>query len=211
MKKNIIFIVVVALILNFLILLSSFYILIHNDSFYQEQFTKNNVYTTFGNSSYVDAVNSNLINYLSNKEKLLDVYTQREVLHLQDVKNLFKSFTLIFYVLIILFLILFSLLLFYKYKFIHLILIFNFFFVIFILLLSLLFYFINFNWLFNHFHLLLFNNNYWILDNSDILIQLYPQSFFISAFLRIIFYYSIFGVISFVVGFALMKININKR
>lgn len=45
---------------------------------------------------------------------------------------------------------------------------------------------IDFNKCFTYFHLIFFNNDLWILDENDILIQMFPEKFFMSIFIRIL-------------------------
>src|SRR3989344_6339372 len=47
-------------------------------------------------------VNENLLNYLENKEELKFNYTDKELVHLEDVKNLFNILDIIIYVLALL-------------------------------------------------------------------------------------------------------------
>ena len=49
-----------------------------------------------------------------------------------------------------------------------------------------IFYIVDFNNLFYKFHLLVFNNNFWILDpKTDNLINFFPESFFDNALIKI--------------------------
>ena len=61
--------------------------------------------------------------------------------------------------------------------------------------------FVNFSWSFRKFHELLFWNDYWMLPIDSTLIQMFPQSFFVSAGIRIILYSFIVSFLLIILGF----------
>ncbi len=159
------------------ILLFNFRILIFNPEFYQK-ISENNPY-------FDKEKASNLINYFKSKEKLnSEDYTEKEIIHLEDVKSLINRFIFSFY-----FLIVFLLLLMLKYyKEIPKILIIS---SSLIIALSLVLIILNFSSSFYNFHLIFFSNDLWLLDPETTLIRLFPEIFF-QSFLKEIFLRSFF-------------------
>lgn len=65
---------------------------------------------------------------------------------------------------------------------------------------------VDFNRYFTYFHLIFFNNDLWLLNpNTDLLIQMLPEEFFISIFIRIILFFLLNLAIIQIVGYILMK------
>lgn len=139
--------------------------------------------------------------YLSEKRDNLEVpgfknfFNEREIEHMKDVKNIFRY--LIYLTIII------GVLIFVLIKKQDLPNIFHFSFIPIIIFL-ILYIFIPFDKLFIDFHLILFKNDLWLLNpETDRLIVLLPEEFFIRAFqkiliftsLSLIFLYSIFKIV----------------
>lgn len=125
---------------------------------------------------------SNLLNYLQNKNSFLDAtwFTEKDILHMFDVKNLFVLGKSIIFITLFIFLI--SSIILIINKSIHLSLtLFNKIFFLFILFLFILVFYIliNFNSFWINFHLLIFSNDLWLLspDESN-LIKMFPEEFF---------------------------------
>lgn len=142
----------------------------------------------------------NLLAYLSNENISLDSswYSEKDILHMIDVKNLFISGENILYICIIVFIISSFLLLITK-SFRFSILLFNkvFFSFITTLILLLVYVVIDFNNFWINFHLLLFKNDLWLLDPAESnLIKMFPEEFFFSIVsiiaVSIIIYFLIF-------------------
>lgn len=122
-------------------------------------------------------VNENLLNYLDSKEELKFNYTEKEIMHMEDVKSLTNALRIIVYLLgFIIFLILITT------KDTSKILIISGLVTIgIIIVLSL----IDFSSLFTKFHEIFFMNDYWLLDENSLLIKTYPLEFFTDFFKRL--------------------------
>ena len=161
------------------IVLLNFRLLATSDNFYQKEFAQLGVYNVLEkNTARVQS--KNLIDYLCCSGKLdTEFFTERERLHLTDVKALIKQAQLLLLINLVL-VITISLALLLKKKQEAL-------FsaiktgaivgigAIFILAVSSL---INFDFLFVKFHLISFSNDLWLLPPESNLIKLFPQRFF---------------------------------
>lgn len=171
------------LILIFLtptLILLNFRLLVFNHSFYKSEFTKLNVYQQFQSKDIVNHKSEQLIKYLCCGESLSSsFYTNREKLHLIDVKNLIYLVNIQFIFQLISVLII-SAVLFIKKK-INLILQ-SFKLASFITIISIILLWsiskLNFDQLFFKFHLISFKNDYWLLPKEANLIKLFPAQFF---------------------------------
>ncbi|MEK6947670.1 MAG: DUF1461 domain-containing protein [Nanoarchaeota archaeon] len=200
--KNIYFTI---LLIPIFILLLSFKVFVYDENFYKEQFRENKVYTKY-NESYVNNISSNLVNYFRSKENLGNYYTEREKIHLEDVKILINKALKIFYILFIVLLIIFSYLLQKKdYKTLSKILKYGgilnliIYFIIFIVSL------INFEKFFIKFHELFFVNDYWMLSPNDILVNVFTQEFFNTILRKIITTSLILSLVFIVAGIFIEK------
>ena len=198
-KFNLMIIVFVPLI----IILLGFRIIVYNQSFYEKEFQKNNVYETFPEQT-VDIEVGNLFNYLINDKKLdTTFFNEKEKSHLKDVKDMIDSAINLLLILILLFFIL--LIYFYNTK--QLIIFFNSlmlgsFLSIFLILIIFLLSLSNFDDLFLNFHLISFNNDLWLLNpETDNLIKLFPQQFFYDALSRIVIYSLLISVLVLIFSF----------
>ena len=111
---------------------------------------------------------------MNDKENLNSFFNNKEKQHLQDVKNLYKNLVLVFYITLILSLILLIYFIYTK----NLKIIYKSFLIssLIIFFLVLLFFFIDFNYLFEKFHVVVFDNDLWQLNpNEDNLINLFPE------------------------------------
>lgn len=139
--------------------------------------------------------------YLSGKRDNLEVpgfknfFNEREIEHMKDVKNIFRY---LIYLTIIIGVLIFILI---KKQDFPNIFLFSF---IPIIIFLILYLFVPFDKLFIDFHLILFKNDLWLLNpETDRLIVLLPEEFFIRAFqkiliftsLSLIFLYSIFKIV----------------
>jgi integral membrane protein (TIGR01906 family) len=59
---------------------------------------------------------------------------------------------------------------------------------------------LGFNFFFRIFHEVLFRNDYWLLPSDSTLIQMFPESFFVGAVVRILLYMGIFSISFVVIG-----------
>lgn len=153
--------------------------------------------------------------YLRSKGSLdsLDL-DQRELSHMQDVKNLYNSLEFIFLLLCVFVI---STLVFLILKdrktyrtFIVYYLYFGGLFTIGILLLIIILSFVSFNFVFEVFHTLFFSKESYVFSDQSILIRLFPLTFFIDALKRIIVFSFALSVFFTVTGFLLKKRKYDK-
>lgn len=180
----------------FLILLLAINLLIFNQDFYKEE--------VVNYISHEETI-TNLLSYFQGQELEETSYSQREVLHLKDVRTLiWASWT---------FIIIFSLLIIYlliknkNYKkelykggiySLITIAIFSF---------SLLF----FTQFFTLFHEILFTNDLWLLPTDSLLIQMFPERFFIQSTKQILLYSLILSLLCIIIGGIIPGENNDKR
>ncbi len=182
------------------ILLSGFILTIHNEGFYEKQFSENNVYDKF-NNSFVEKINKNLINYFKGREELGDYYSEREIIHLKDVKNIINNAFTIFYITLIINIItLCYLITNKKYKSLCTILTYSGIFTAVIILLFMMSAYTNFDYLFTNFHRITFSNDYWMMYEDALLINIYKEEFFRSALERILVISSVISLFLFISG-----------
>src|SRR3989344_5862160 len=136
--------------------------------------------------------------YFLGKEDLKD-YTEKDKMHLTDVKELIGKIILTFYLLLIgLILILTYFLIYKNYREIGLVFIFGF---CFLALILILLYFINFDYLFLKFHLVSFNNDLWLLsEDESLLIRIFNSGFFMKFFYKILERAFLTGSVLFLIG-----------
>ena len=189
MKK--LFLVLLLIFLPLYIFLKGIEINVFNKNFYLKSYEKYNVEDVSEKTlKELGSITDDLFMYLKckgDKELLKPYFNTREIKHMEDVKILFKRGYILKYIsfLLSILIILISI----KNKvwkmakgvfygiFIWWGLIF--------LLLSLVL--IDFNKYFTYFHTIFFRNDLWILDpNTDLLIQMLPEEFFIAIFIRIL-------------------------
>ena len=138
-------------------------------------------------------VNENLLNYLNNKEELKFNYTERELIHMNDVKNLVNILNIIVYILGELILII---LIFNKDNISNILIISG---AVIIGVILILFLF-SFSFLFEKFHEVLFANDYWLLNYDSLLIKTYPIEFFINFSRRLVLNTMITSLILITIG-----------
>lgn len=137
--------------------------------------------------------NENLLNYFNNKEELKFNYTERELIHLYDVKNLINILSLTVYILGLLILLI---LIFNKNDISKILIISGAITIGFVLILILF----DFSFLFTNFHKILFTNDYWLLNKDTLLIRTYPIEFFINFFKRLVLNIIITSLIIIAIG-----------
>lgn len=193
---------VFSLLLASLVFVFSSLIVIYDLDFYNYEFIKHGVYEKFHDA---DVIVNNLINYFDDKSNLLDIYSNREVVHLGDVKNLINSLRIFYYLISFVFSFGCLFLFFKKYKYLDLIFVYGGIAVIFKVLALFLFGLFGFDFLFTAFHKLSFNNDFWILSERDVLINLFSVDFFLDGFVRILIYSLFFAVLLLIAGIAIKK------
>jgi len=171
----------IIILLTPILLLLNFRLLVFNQNFYKMEFAKLGVYENFDSREVVNFEAKELINFYCCDSQLSPTfYSQREILHLMDVKNLINLVNLYLYVLIWSALTCLVYVIHKKaFKFsahnlnvAALITI--------ISIISLWFFSkLNFDSIFVNFHQLTFSNNYWLLPKEANLIKLFPPQFFV--------------------------------
>jgi len=181
------------ILIPFLIILFNFNFLVYDYDFYEENFDNGL------NESFVKENTLNLFEYFQGDTELNDNFNEKEKLHLEDVKFLINNFLLIFYILSLIFI---GSLVYLLYKKDFKTISFNFIAggcltLLLILILSLF----DFSKLFLNLHLLIFTNNLWLLNpETDLLINIFTEGFFLNFFKRIILNSSIISSILILIG-----------
>ena len=146
--------------------------------------------------------------YLTRRRDNLEVpgfknfFNEREIMHMEDVRNIFKYLIIItISIAIIIFLLI-------KKKDLPNIFLYSF---IPILIFLILYLFVPFDKLFINFHLILFRNDLWLLNpETDRLIVLLPEDFFIRSFQKILIFTSLTLIYLFSI-FKALEVNFEKR
>jgi len=167
--------IVIIILLPLVIVLVNAHFLAYNQSFYEKEFEKHNVYETFKlTKEEVNKENTNILNFLKGKQELTTAFlNQKEKQHLQDVKDLIRKYKIIegiLFLLAIFFIIktrdkkavLYGSIL-----------------TIILLTVSLMLIAMSFTEIFLIFHKISFSNDLWLLDPGvDNLIKLFPEPLF---------------------------------
>ena len=209
MKK--IFIILLAISLPLFILLKSIELNTFDKEFYLETFVENRVLeTTEKDLEELGNVTEDIFNYLKGEvdETIMEPYfSEREILHMVDVRYLFKCGFIIKNI-SLLFLIIsaFMLLLGKNYKSLGKSILFGSLIWIGSIFVLLLLSLSDFNKYFTYFHKIFFNNDLWILNpKTDLLIQMLPQNFFVTIFIKIALLFLLVLAILVIIGFILMR------
>lgn len=178
---------------------------IYNINSYEKEFSKNNAYEKY-NKTFVDDVGKNLINYFKSNEELGNYYSQREILHLEDVKNLIRKTLTLFYITFTFLLLSFIYLATRKYyNELSKILIYGGIICILLIFLFVILFFIDFNSSFIKFHEIFFNNDLWILSSESLLVNLFTEEFFFNILKKILITSIVFSLISITSGIIIQK------
>ena len=145
-------------------------------------------------------------------KEVLNLFNQKEIDHMVDVKNLIKTTILFERVGLILLIIFFVFYLFREgyisfYENLKRIMLVSF--LIWSILLFLIVFgmIVDFNYTFTLFHKIMFTNDLWILDpNSDFLIMIYPQRFFLEISAAIIILFILINLIIFLSFYSIRKL-----
>ena len=218
-KKEIIILIILTLLLSNLVFLFGYKYVVYSKTFFEHEFEKNGVYRIRHtitkeqlNKTIVLEEHDKIMNFLDGKDKKNDnnkiinstFLSSQDIKHMGDVKYLMKK---VDYYSTGLVLVLFALFFYLHFKhkdkkdslFSKAIMcagIFNLVLLLMLYLLSL-----NFEWFFIKFHKLFFTNNLWLMNaNVDMLVNLYPEQFWIDAFTKILFIVLIVSVIFVVIG-----------
>lgn len=210
MKRFLMFLMIIAISLTFLVI--SLEQNAYNKDFYIEKYKEYDIEEVTGkNSEELKTITDNLILYLKGGENSLlkPSFNEREILHMEDVRALFDLARIIKYIgLGLIILIYFYFLknkniafmaknLFYGLFINHLLL----------GIIALLAY-IDFNKYFTYFHLIFFSNDLWILNpETDLMIQMLPEVFFIGIAIKIMIYYLLYLMMVQLISYLYMKKN----
>jgi uncharacterized membrane protein len=197
-KKNRFYFILFSLLLFFFVLLFNILYIFYDDNFVNNEFKKTNIENYIINASIIDKEIRDYLTFKKNTISNKDL-EENEILHLYDVKILFLiGFILLMVIFIVICLIFYKTyknIIFFikKFKLFNCnkkILILNF--LIIISTITLFFSIItgivaliiqtNFDFFFIIFHKIFFFNDLWLMNYDDLLIQLYPETFFLNAF-----------------------------
>ncbi len=181
-----------------------------NKNFYMKSYEENQVDSISNRSlEELDTITEDLFVYLKDKgdeEVLSPYFNPLEIEHMKDVKELFKKGYIIKYLSLIIFIV--ALFISIKNKRWQIEKgLFKGMFIWWGLMISLfLFTLLDFNKYFTYFHLIFFDNDLWLLDpETDLLIQMLPEEFFISIFKRIVLLFSLSLAIIQIAIYIIMK------
>lgn len=181
-------------------------------NFYKDFYKKENLSSSIGTSSD-NLINNtqNLLNYLNKKEQLnTDWFSEKDILHMVDVQNLYTfSHNIMIYCFITFILSTIIIILILRGKsLLYITKIFNKVLLLFIVLVGGLSAVIayNFNSFWIKFHTTLFSNELWLLSpNESNLIKMVPEEFFISLITKIIIYILILFILLFTSNIVIRK------
>ena len=181
-------------------------------NFYKNFYQKENLASSIGTSSDSLINNTqNLLNYLNKKEQLnTDWFSEKDILHMVDVQNLYTfSHSIMIYCFITFILSTIIIILILRGKsLLYITKIFNKVLLLFIVLVGGLSVVIayNFNSFWIKFHTTLFSNDLWLLSPSESnLIKMVPEEFFISLITKIIIYILILFILLFTSNIVIRK------
>ena len=181
-------------------------------NFYKNFYQKENLASSIGTSSDSLINNTqNLLNYLNKKEQLnTDWFSEKDILHMVDVQNLYTfSHNIMIYCLITFIISTIIIILILRGKsLLYITKIFNKVLLLFIVLVGGLSVVIayNFNSFWIKFHTTLFSNDLWLLSPSESnLIKMVPEEFFISLITKIITYILILFILLFTSNIVIRK------
>ena len=181
-------------------------------NFYKEFYQKENLASSIDTSSD-NLINNtqNLLNYLNKKEQLnTDWFSEKDILHMVDVQNLYTfSHSIMIYCFITFILSTIIIILILRGKsLLYITKIFNKVLLLFIVLIGGLSTIIayNFNSFWIKFHTTLFSNDLWLLSPSESnLIKMVPEDFFVNLIIRIIIYILILFILLFTSNIVIRK------
>lgn len=186
-------------------------------NFYKDFYQKENLTKTIGTTSDNLITNTqNLLNYLNKKEQLsTDWFSQKDILHMVDVQNLYALSHNIMVYCIITFIVctIIIVLMLKKQALLKITKIFNKVLILFTLVIGGLSAVIayNFNSFWIKFHTTIFTNDLWLLSPSESnLIKMVPEEFFISLITKIIIYILILFVVMFI-GNIIIRKKLTKK
>jgi len=187
------------------IFLANFGLVVFNESYYVEQFGKNDVYSKVPEA---ENVLENVFGFFKGKEELnSEVFKENEISHMMDVKMLINRAFYLLYFLIGLFILLVIVLV--KsvkrnkaVKYIGFSLVAG---GSIVVMVSLILFLLNFSNIFTNFHLIFFPQGNWVFPSGYVLIKLFPEAFFYDISFRIVKDSVVSAVLLVMVGFYLFR------
>jgi integral membrane protein (TIGR01906 family) len=201
--------VLIIVLIPMVIIFTNLALLSTNYNFYLQIYREQNVHSNFTGSTVLNEATSNLIGYFRGKNMLEQkFYSNQAILHLMDVKHLLNTALLLTICLDIL-LISTTIYAIIKKEVKKLL---NAFLVgavatIVLTLAVLGLLALDFENSFIYFHLAFFRNNYWLFDESDNLIKMFPQSFFVSFAYHLVANIIVTALVLSIAALMLKKIN----
>ncbi len=205
MKKLLAIIMILSISLTFLVV--SIEINAYNKSYYINAYDKYRIQEVTGRSSEdLSLITDDIILHLKGRggdELLAPHFNEKEVHHMRDVQDLFDMARIIKYIGLIVFVLIYNKFIYKKeYKFLGKTLLYGPLFTYSLLILLGLLASRDFNKYFTYFHHIFFTNDLWLLNpNTDLMIQMLPEAFFMGMALRIMLSFLIFLSIIQIVGY----------
>jgi integral membrane protein (TIGR01906 family) len=190
-KKNIVNLFFILLVLSLISLpfLITSYILIFNGHIYKSEFTKYNVYERYSNIS-LDSYNKEVLDYLKGKRQSMPSeisLNEREIRHMEDVRNLFSFFINLTKILIIMVIISITILFFTSNNLLALIkksLFYSSVISMIVMLPLITLVYFNFGAQFEIFHRLFFRPDSYLFSAEDNIVNIYPEGLFQDIFTK---------------------------
>ncbi len=220
MRKAIIFILLLSISLPFVLLLTDVEIATFDLGFYEKKYAeysipkvtgiemKNLMVITKEMLDYLKGSREDLIIFSQVNGKTEQVFEEREILHMVDVKKLFtKGYNIRNIMIVVLIVSLGWLVIFQRKSLGKALIITSLWPVILMGILGVLMY-VDFNKYFTYFHKIFFTNDLWLLDpNTDILIQMLPLEFFSSMAYKILLFFVAELLLTLIIGIILKLKN----
>lgn len=218
MKKTLIFIILISVSLPIVLLLTDVEVIAFDLDFYEKKYEEYNISEVTGiKKENLMLITSEMLDYLKgNREDLImytevygnteQVFEEREILHMVDVKDLFsKGYVIRNTMIAVLIISLACLVIFNRGAVGRSLIISSIWPMILMCILAILMY-VDFHKYFTYFHHIFFTNDLWLLDpNTDILIQMLPLEFFSSIAFKILGFFVVELIIVLAVGITLHK------
>lgn len=165
-----------------MIILSNLLVLTYNNNTYSSIYKKENVYQRFQSTGRVDNVTKELTGYFRGQNNLEDnFFSYQAKIHLQDVMSLLNlALRTNYFSIAVIMIMIFFLLKYKKYKLLKRSIVIGSSITIFVVIIFGTLLALNFSFFFIKFHEILFRNNFWLFDEGDNLIKIFPQEFFIA-------------------------------
>lgn len=218
MKKTMLFIILISVSLPLVLLLTDLEAIAFDLDFYERKYEEYNIpQVTEIEMKNLMNVTKEMLDYLKGNREDLIIYTEvngeteqvfeeREILHMVDVKDLFsKGYVIRNAMLLILSISLIGLFIFQRRIIGKALIIASLWPLVLMGILGVLMY-VDFYKYFTYFHHIFFTNDLWLLDpNTDILIQMLPLEFFSSMAFKILLFFIVELVVNLIIGVVINK------